>query len=40
MNGRWALEEGYGVGRWPDAGGESWENIPKFICVRDRGGRE
>ena len=38
--GGWALAEGYGVGRWPDAGGESWENILQFIRVRDRGDRE
>ena len=39
-DGGWALAEGYGVGRWPDAGGESWENILQFIRVRDRGDRE
>ena len=38
--GGWALAGGYGVGRWPDAGDESWENILKFIRVRDRGDRE
>ena len=39
-DGLWATEESYGVGRWPDAGGESWENILQFIRVRDRGDRE
>ena len=38
--GGWAIEEGYGVGRWPYAGGEGWENILQFIRVRDRGDRE
>ena len=29
--GGWALSEGYGVGRWPHAGGESWENTLRFV---------
>ena len=33
--GGWALAEGYGVGRWPDAGGESWENILRFVKRRN-----
>ena len=38
--GGWALAEGYGIGRWPGSGGESWYNILRFIGVRDRGERE
>ena len=39
---KWAIEQAGspGAGRWPQSGGESWENILRFIRVRDRGDRE
>jgi len=35
---KWAVEiaDSPGAGRWPQSGGESWENILRFIRVRDR----
>ena len=35
----WAVEvaDSPGAGRWPQSGGETWENILRFIRVRDRG---
>jgi len=39
---KWAIEQAGspGAGRWPQSGGETWENILRFIRVRDRGDRE
>jgi hypothetical protein len=38
----WAVEvaDSPGAGRWPQSGGESWENILRFIHFRNRGDKE
>ena len=39
---KWAVEvaDSPGAGRWPQSGGESWENILRFIHFRNRGDKE
>ena len=39
---KWAVEVAGspGAGRWPQSGGESWENILRFIHFRNRGDKE
>ena len=38
----WAVEvaDSPGAGRWQQSGGESWENILRFIHFRNRGDKE